>query len=250
MVRLYRNNTAAALMTVAIILLFTLTGCINSDEPTPADNVTPVIAGGDDFWLDSDDPEVMGFWVQEETGLTMELRDEMHGFLGGTEVMWKTEEGRIYMMGSRGIIAGNYTMTGRTLTIADDSGELILFRRTTPQELLALRESKADRQMVYLFITDLMRAVEAYERHVGEPPTTEQGLTALVDAPDDLANPASWRGPYIVSRALFRDPWGNEYQYISPGREGASFDIWSFGPDGIDDTPDDIGSWMPAGDFW
>jgi len=71
----------------------------------------------------------------------------------------------------------------------------------------------------------------------------------LIYRPSDLTNPAAWEGPYLQERAGIIDPWGNEYQYMSPGRDGRRFDIWSFGPDGIPDTDDDIGSWMPASNF-
>ena len=40
------------------------------------------------------------------------------------------------------------------------------------------------------------------------------------------------------------DPWDNPYQYMSPGIHNPDgFDVWSFGPDGINGTQDDIGNW-------
>ena len=99
------------------------------------------------------------------------------------------------------------------------------------------------RQTTYSYILTLADAVARYEVTVGQPPTTEQGLAALVAPPSDLRNPASWAGPYIDARSTIIDPWGNEYQYMRPGRDGRRFDIWSFGPDGIPDTEDDIRSW-------
>ncbi|HCS8993771.1 TPA: type II secretion system protein GspG, partial [Klebsiella pneumoniae] len=47
-------------------------------------------------------------------------------------------------------------------------------------------------------------------------------------------------GGYI--RRLPQDPWGNEYQLLSPGQHGA-IDVFSVGPDGMPDTNDDIGNW-------
>ena len=99
------------------------------------------------------------------------------------------------------------------------------------------------------YIHNLESAIELYEVAIGRPPTTEQGLAALVSRPSDLLNPDKWAGPYIKDNATGRDPWGSEYQYVSPGRDGRRFDIWSFGPDGMDGTEDDIGSWMPIGNF-
>ena len=56
-------------------------------------------------------------------------------------------------------------------------------------------------------------------------------------------NPSKWEGPYLDSD-LPLDPWDNPYQYVSPGIHNPDgFDIWSYGPDGINGTEDDIGNW-------
>jgi hypothetical protein len=40
------------------------------------------------------------------------------------------------------------------------------------------------------------------------------------------------------------DPWGHPYHYRSPGIHNlAGFDAWSVGPDGVDESADDIGNW-------
>lgn len=83
-------------------------------------------------------------------------------------------------------------------------------------------------------------------------PTTEQGLDALVAAPaggeegtETVASSNNWNGPYTESGELPVDPWGNQYQYAYPPTNSKSDtpDIWSFGPDGQDNTEDDITSW-------
>jgi len=58
-----------------------------------------------------------------------------------------------------------------------------------------------------------------------------------------LPNPSKWDGPYL-DRDVPKDPWGNPYQYGSPGPYNPdSFDVWSLGPDGVNGTQDDIGNW-------
>jgi hypothetical protein len=54
-----------------------------------------------------------------------------------------------------------------------------------------------------------------------------------------------WDGPYVNRDSIGRDPWNHEYQYAYPPERGKSDfpDIWSFGPDGQDNTEDDICSW-------
>ena len=83
-----------------------------------------------------------------------------------------------------------------------------------------------------------------YRLDVGDLPTTQQGLEALREAPSDLANPDKWKGKYL-EEPVPPDPWDNEYQYEYPGsHEEDAPDIWSWGPDGIDGTDDDIGNWV------
>ncbi len=71
------------------------------------------------------------------------------------------------------------------------------------------------------------RALDTYRLDVGHYPTTEQGLQALVVAPQ---NEAKWNGPYL-QKTVPSDPWGHPYQYKSPGEHG-EFDLYSFGKDG------------------
>jgi general secretion pathway protein G len=41
------------------------------------------------------------------------------------------------------------------------------------------------------------------------------------------------------------DPWGNQYRYEYPGKYQTDYpDIWSYGPDQMDGTDDDIGNWV------
>lgn len=72
-------------------------------------------------------------------------------------------------------------------------------------------------------------------------PTTEQGLRALIAAPDNVAG---WNGPYLKTAAVPLDPWGHEYHYVFPGTHNPTgYDCWSDGPDGVSGTADDIGNW-------
>lgn len=74
-------------------------------------------------------------------------------------------------------------------------------------------------------------------------PTTEQGLRALVEKPAD-PNVRNWKtGGYL--KRLNKDPWGNDYQYASPGSHG-EFDVSSLGADGQaggEGADADIGNW-------
>ncbi len=79
-------------------------------------------------------------------------------------------------------------------------------------------------------ILTLETALDQYRLDMGAYPTSEQGLQALREVPPGLANSANYRpGGYI--RKLPKDPWGNEFVYIYPDRDG-SFTLLSYGADG------------------
>lgn len=93
-------------------------------------------------------------------------------------------------------------------------------------------------------IAELESAIERFYIHMDRYPANEEGLDVLVEAPPDGAD--KWRGPYI--KLLRPDPWGNPYQYRTPGtRASLNFDLWSRGADGQDGGESDaadIGNWQ------
>jgi general secretion pathway protein G len=93
-------------------------------------------------------------------------------------------------------------------------------------------------------IASLMQALKLYRLDNQRYPATEQGLQALVTQPVVVPLASNWKAGGYVER-LPRDPWGNPYQYLSPGVRG-EIDIFSFGADGISGgagNDADIGSW-------
>jgi general secretion pathway protein G len=79
--------------------------------------------------------------------------------------------------------------------------------------------------------------LKLYESMNGYPPTTEQGLQALVSQPSTEPRPQRW---YQLFKEIPKDPWGNNYIYLCPGRKNATgFDLYSAGPDRKADTGDD-----------
>ncbi len=106
---------------------------------------------------------------------------------------------------------------------------------------------KAKRVKAKMDIASLETALKMYKLDSGVYPATEQGLQALVEAPESGVIPKKWRkGGYIEKNRVPKDPWGNEFLYISPGLHG-DFDIISFGLDGVPggegDDNKDINNW-------
>ena len=94
-------------------------------------------------------------------------------------------------------------------------------------------------------IRALESALSMYKLNNYYYPSTQQGLDALVTKPSGEPEPRNYpSGGYIKS--LPKDPWGNPYQYLSPGTKNADFDIYSLGADnrpGGEGSGADIGNW-------
>jgi len=88
-------------------------------------------------------------------------------------------------------------------------------------------------------------ALDLYELDNGHYPTTSQSLRALLVRPSQPPSADNWQGPYVKSVGGMVDPWGSDYQYISPGKHNRNgYDLYSFGPDGVEGTSDDIVNWI------
>ena len=98
----------------------------------------------------------------------------------------------------------------------------------------------AQAQTAQLFVKETLKtSLFTYRMSMGGYPTTAEGLQALISPPADKAD--RWRGPYVEGSKIPLDPWGQPYQYASPGTHNKdSYDVWSKGPP---EKPQDIGNW-------
>lgn len=77
-------------------------------------------------------------------------------------------------------------------------------------------------------------------------PSSDQGLNALVARPAGDPPAPNWRSGGYLGGALPKDPWGRDYLYLSPGRNGP-FDVYTLGADGKaggDGADADLGNWQ------
>ncbi|MDX7951710.1 type II secretion system major pseudopilin GspG [Lichenihabitans sp. Uapishka_5] len=88
--------------------------------------------------------------------------------------------------------------------------------------------SSAKAQTAQVQAKNIASALELYYLDVGSYPSTEQGLEALLSAPDGAAG---WHGPYLKNSSGLLDPWHKRYAYRMPGRT-AEFDVYSQGHEG------------------
>ena len=101
----------------------------------------------------------------------------------------------------------------------------------------------ANTKTAKLQIEDFSTALDAFRLDMGRYPTNAEGLAALVVQPSGATR---WNGPYLRKNIIPKDPWGNDYQYRSPGQHGA-FDLYALGADnaeGGDGENQDVASWQ------
>lgn len=82
-------------------------------------------------------------------------------------------------------------------------------------------------------IGNFKTAIELYRLdHNGKPPTTQQGLLALIRPPTNGSDPR-WKGPYLNDVTdVPLDPWQHAYVYSCPDPEEVPYLIVSYGADG------------------
>jgi general secretion pathway protein G len=108
------------------------------------------------------------------------------------------------------------------------------------------RPEEARRMKARVQIESIETALKLYKLDNGSYPSTEQGLQALVEAPSVGQLPRAWRdGGYLEKGRVPKDPWDNEFIYLSPG-VNSDFDLISYGADGEpggEDKDKDVNNW-------
>jgi general secretion pathway protein G len=95
-----------------------------------------------------------------------------------------------------------------------------------PRVIGYLGRSKTDVAQAQL--SSIATSLELFYLDMGRYPEAEEGLAALMDAPDDSA---LWRGPYFGNSSGFNDPWGRPYLYLRT-EPGDRFMLTTLGRDG------------------
>jgi len=80
------------------------------------------------------------------------------------------------------------------------------------------------------------QALIEFQVDCGRYPSDTEGLEALITMPDELEG--KWDGPYLKPKQLL-DPWDRPFIYVPEGqRNPGSFDLASFGRNGVEDESD------------
>lgn len=107
---------------------------------------------------------------------------------------------------------------------------------TLYQRIKPAKESAARAQ-----IENFATALDSFYIDLGRYPTTQEGLKVLRAKPEGAER---WAGPYL-KKEIPADPWGGQYVYRAPGRNGG-YEIVSYGADnreGGESENADVNSW-------
>src|SRR5471032_1398391 len=103
----------------------------------------------------------------------------------------------------------------------------VLAALVVPKLLSRTGESKVAAAKVD--IATVMQAMKLYKLDNQRYPSTEQGLQALVTKPTSGPDASGWKAGGYLDK-LPKDPWGQPYQFLSPGIHG-EIDVFSLGAD-------------------
>ncbi len=85
-------------------------------------------------------------------------------------------------------------------------------------------------------IAGIDSALDAYKMDTGRYPHVNPGLATLQS---NLEGAEGWNGPYLKG-GLPKDPWGNDYRYFLSILNSSEYHLYSRGPDGVDESADDV----------
>lgn len=121
------------------------------------------------------------------------------------------------------------------------AGALVIF--VLPQQ------EGAEKNTTRLLLQQVESALDTYRLNMGRYPGEEQGgLDALMVKPtfENERLGDKWNGPYLKPGTKLEDAWGNKLRYEladttdEVNKNAPRYKLYSVGPDGQPDTPDDI----------
>lgn len=122
------------------------------------------------------------------------------------------------------------------------AGALVVF--VLPQQ------EGAEKNTTKLLLSQVSSALDTYRLNLGHYPSEQEGgLDALLKKPtfENERMGEKWQGPYLKPGTRLDDPWGHKIRYETVdraaeggGKSALPYKLYSVGPDGQQDTDDDI----------
>jgi len=130
------------------------------------------------------------------------------------------------MTNKNDLISASAGVPRRGLTLVEVLAVVIILGLIATTLTLSFRGQvgRAKHELAKTGISVIVNAVETYALEQGSLPTMDEGLDPL------MTTPAGRSEPYL-KRDQLRDPWGNQYIYVTPG-ENTSYEVISYGADG------------------
>lgn len=112
------------------------------------------------------------------------------------------------------------------------------------------RKKDADKDLTVVQIKNIESALDGFHLKYDRWPTEEEGL-AVLWSKDSLSpdlDQTKWSAE--LKSPIPTDKWGTPWGYrqVSEHGDETKFDLWSFGPDKQEGTPDDIKNWTDDAD--
>ena len=125
---------------------------------------------------------------------------------------------------------------GKTFLIASTAVAMFVNFGCSPEKIPAYGDhvAKNKKRTAETQIELLDNALTNYRLDVGSYPDSLQALV------ENIADDEKWRGPYLQPASIPKDPWNNDFVYVSPGKDDREYEIVCCGPDGELGTKDDI----------
>jgi general secretion pathway protein G len=118
--------------------------------------------------------------------------------------------------------------TRRGLTLVEILSVLVILGLVSATLVIgfASKFGKAKHELAKTSLGIIIQQIELYNVEHNGFPTNDIGLRALTDG---QATPAV---TYYVTKDKLLDPWGREFQYVTPGPNSHPFEVVTYGADG------------------
>ena len=129
------------------------------------------------------------------------------------------------------------------------AGALVVF--VLPQQ------EGAEKNTTKVLLSQVGSALDTYRLNLGHYPSEQEGgLEALIKKPtyENERLGEKWQGPYLKPGTRLDDPWGHKLRYevtdrsVEGAKDALPYKLYSVGPDGQQETDDDIKLMPDQGD--
>ncbi|MFZ4573956.1 MAG: type II secretion system major pseudopilin GspG [Phycisphaerales bacterium] len=106
-------------------------------------------------------------------------------------------------------------------------------------------KEKADARLGKIQLQEIQKALRQFKVTQKRYPTEEEGIQVLWSKEAITDEEATKLWEKLLEKPMPKDSWGNEWGYrqVSEHGDESMYDLWSYGPDRVEGTEDDITSW-------